>query len=97
ILSHSMRPLALRLTLVNWRRFVGASFWLTLRSIGMYASQQLDKLVIGARSGPTALGSYSLADQIAAMPTSELLAPMSRALFPAMAAAQNDPVELRRQ
>lgn len=97
ILSHAMRPIPLRPTLVNWRRFVGASIWLTLRSIGVYASQQLDKLVIGGRSGPTALGSYAIADQIAAMPTSELLAPMSRALFPAMAAAQGNPVELRRQ
>lgn len=97
LLSHAMRPLPLRLTLVRWRRFIGASLWLTLKSIGGYASLQLDKFVIGGRNGPTALGAYSIADQVAAMPASELLAPMSRALFPAMAAAQNDPVELRRQ
>lgn len=97
LFSHAIRPLPVRFTLARWRQFIGASFWLTLRSIGSYASQQLDKLVIGSRSGTRSLGEYSIADQIAAMPTTELLAPMSRALFPAMAANQNNPAELKRQ
>lgn len=95
-LSYAMHPVLPRLTLARWRHFVGASMWLSLHTIGGYASQQLDKLIVGRRDGSSMLGAYSLADQIAAMPTSELLAPMSRALFPAMAGAQDDLVRLQR-
>lgn len=95
VLSYVMHPLAPRVTLARWRRFIGASVWLTLHSIGGYASLQIDKLIVGRRDGASILGAYSLADQIAAMPTSELLAPINRALFPAMAAMQDDLPRLR--
>jgi O-antigen/teichoic acid export membrane protein len=96
VLSYVMHPAAPRVTLSRWRDFLGASFWLTIRAIGNYATSQLDKLVIGRRNGATMLGAYSIADQISAMPASELLAPTSRALFPAMAASQEDRPGLRR-
>ncbi len=95
-LSYAMHRQMPRFTLSRWRGFFGASSWLTLRAIGSYATSQLDKLVIGRRDGPAMLGAYSIADQVSAMPASELLAPTSRALFPAMAASQDDPAKLRR-
>lgn len=95
-LSYAMHREAPSLTLVRWRQFFGASSWLTLRAMGSYAMSQLDKLIVGRRDGATVLGTYSIADQVAAMPASELLAPTSRALFPAMSASQGDPVQLRR-
>lgn len=95
-LSYWMHRRFPRFTVVRWRSFVGASFWLMVRSVGIYATQELDKLVIGRRDGPTLLGAYSIASQIAAMPTSELLAPLSRALFPAMAAIKNNSQRLRK-
>ncbi len=95
VLSYAMHRVAPRLTLARWRHFVGASIWLSLHSIGGYLSLQIDKLIVGRRDGAAMLGAYSLADQIAAMPTSELLAPMNRALFPAMAAVQDDLARLR--
>lgn len=96
ILSYAMHRVAPRFTLVKWREFLGASIWLASRSVGFYVGQQLDKLVIGRRDGAATLGAYAIADQVAAMPTSELLAPLSRALFPALAAAKDDKESLRR-
>lgn len=96
VLSYAMHREAPRFTLSRWREFFGASSWLTLRAIGSYATSQLDKLVVGHRDGATTLGAYSIADQVSAMPASELLAPTSRALFPAMAASQDDRPRLRR-
>lgn len=95
VLSYAMYRVAPRLTLSRWRRFVGASAWLSLHSVAGYASLQLDKLVVGRRDGAAMLGAYTIADQVSAMPTSELLSPMNRALFPAMAAVQDDPPRLR--
>lgn len=96
MLSHGMYRVRPRFTFVRWHALVGASMWVMLRSVGTFAGSQLDKIVIGRRDGPTSLGAYSIADQIAAMPTSELLAPMSRALFPALVAIQDDAERLRR-
>lgn len=95
-MSYAMHRVAPRFTLSRWRDFLGASSWLTIRAIGSYVALNLDKLVIGRRDGQSVLGVYSLADQVAAMPASELLAPTSRALFPAMAASQEDHSRLRR-
>lgn len=96
VLSYWMYRERPRFRLTRWRRFVGASSWLTIRSIGGYARTELDKFVLGQRGGAPILGAYAIADQIAALPSSELLQPTSRALFPAMAAKQDEPDELRR-
>lgn len=96
LLSHLMLGRLPRFTLARWRTFVGASFWLALRSMADYFAQELDKIVVGRRDGTAALGGYSIASQIAAMPTTELLAPLSRALFPAMAAIKDDGAALAR-
>lgn len=96
VLSYVMHRQRHRLTLERWRQFLGASLWLALRTMAGYALQELDKFVVGRREGAAVLGSYSLASQIAAMPTTELLAPLSRALFPAFAALKDDETELRR-
>lgn len=90
LLSHLMLGHLPRFTLSRWQGFLGASFWLALRSMALYASNELDKFVVGRRDGTAVLGGYALASQVAAMPTTELLAPLSRALFPAMAAAKDD-------
>lgn len=96
VLSYVMYRQLPRFTLARWRGFVGASFWLALRTMAGYASQELDKFVVGRRDGSAALGGYSIVSQIAAIPTSELLAPLSRALFPALASMQDDNSALRR-
>lgn len=96
VLSYLMYRQCPRFTLARWRGFAGASFWLALRTLAGYVSQELDKFVVGQRDGASALGGYSIASQIGAMPTSELLAPLSRALFPALAAAKDDALALRR-
>lgn len=90
LLSHLMLGRIPRFTLASWRTFVGASFWLALRSMAEFLAQELDKFVVGRRDGTAVLGGYAIASQIAAMPTTELLAPLSRALFPAMAAIKDD-------
>lgn len=96
ILSYLMMPELRRLTLRNWRRFLGATIWLTLRSLGQYASGQVDKVFLGRLAGPASLGAYSLASQIGSMPSTELLAPMNRALFPAFVQASSDFARLGR-
>ncbi|WP_265941702.1 oligosaccharide flippase family protein [Dechloromonas sp. A34] len=95
-LSYSMHPLRPRLTLKRFHSIWSLSKWMLIRSIGAYFDSRLDKLIIGGRSDAATIGAYSLADEIAAMPSSELLAPLGRVLFPAFVEARDKPQELQR-
>lgn len=67
-----------------------------LRSIGSYLNNNLHLVLVGRRSNAFILGSYSVADQISNMPSSELLAPINRVLFPAFVNIKHDFDELKR-
>ena len=65
-------------------------------NIGNYAYSRIDKLVIGRRSGAGVTGVYSLADEISSIPTSELLAPLGRVMFPAFVSVRDDVPAMQR-
>lgn len=90
---HDYRP---RFSLSRIKQLWSFSQWILVRNLGAYGTQQLDKILVGRRTDAASLGAYSLADDIAAMPTGELLAPLGRVLFPAFVQAAHDPAELRR-
>lgn len=90
---HSMRP---RLSLEKFREIFGVSQWMLINSIGNYINMNLHKTLVGRWTNATTMGGYTLADEISAMPTTEILAPLNRILFPTFVRAKNDPVELKR-
>lgn len=92
-IAHPMRP---RWSTSKLREMFAVSQWLLLRNIGHYADQNLHKLLVGRRTDTTTMGSYALAADVAGMPSSELLQPINRVLFPAFASAKNKPQELQR-
>lgn len=95
-LSYGMHAFRPRLSLVRVRLLWSFSQWMLARNLGSYGAQQIDKMVLGRRSGASMLGTYQLADDIAAMPVTELLAPIGRVLLPAFVNVANDPPALRR-
>lgn len=94
-LSYLLHPFRPRLTLVRFRSLWSFSQWMLLRSIGVYVDSRLDKLLIGHRADAATIGAYSLADEISAMPSTELLAPLGRVLFPALVNVREDAGQLR--
>ncbi len=90
---HAMRP---RPSLEAFRDIFAISQWMLVRSAGQYLDNSLHKLIVGRRSDSSVLGAYTLADEISAMPSTELLAPINRALFPAFVAARDNLSELKR-
>ena len=94
-LSYALHPLRPRLTLTRFRNMWSLSQWMLLRSIGAYVDSRLDKLLIGHRTDAATIGAYSLADEISAMPSTELLAPLGRVLFPALVNVREQPERLR--
>lgn len=90
---HDFRP---RFSLARFSRLWSFSQWILVRNLGVYGAQQTDKLLVGRRSDAAMLGAYSLADEISAMPTTEVLMPLGRVLFPAFVRVADKPDELRR-
>jgi len=90
---HAMRP---RLSFVKFREIFAISQWMLVRSAGQYLDGSLHKILVGGRADSAVLGGYTLASEISAMPSTELLAPINRALYPAFVAARENLSELKR-
>ncbi|MBK8376016.1 MAG: oligosaccharide flippase family protein [Sphingomonadales bacterium] len=89
---HDYRP---SFTLVRIRQIWSFSQWVLVRNLGGYGLMQLDKFLVGRRTDATTMGAYTLADEIASMPTTELLAPLGRVLFPVFVKVSDDAEKLR--
>lgn len=91
--SHSMRP---SFSFVKFREIFSVSQWVMVRSVSGFLENSLHKLVVGRRESSAIMGAYALADEISAMPSTELLAPLNRVLFPAFVRVKGDLDELKR-
>ncbi len=92
-LLHEYRP---RFSLIRLQKIWSFSQWILVRNLGNFGQLQTDKFLVGRRTDASTMGAYTLADEIAAMPTTELLAPLGRVLFPLFVDAAGDPQRLRR-
>ncbi|MES2946965.1 MAG: lipopolysaccharide biosynthesis protein [Pseudomonadota bacterium] len=96
VCSYGMHPMRPRLGLVRGREMLGVSQWLLARTTGIYLEGQLHRMVVGRRDTAAALGTYTMAGDISAMPSTELLMPINRVLFPAFVTVKDRPEELKR-
>ena len=95
VLSYVMHPFRPHFSLSRVRHLWSFSQWALIRSIGVYFDTQFDRLLVGRISGASTMGAYTLATEIAQMPSTELLQPLGRVLFPAFVATKHDPARLR--
>ncbi len=95
-LSDLLHPLRPRWSFEKWREILGISQWMLVRSIGMYLNGGLHRIVVGGRGDAAVLGGYTMANEISALPTTEVLSPLNRVLFPAFVKAKHDFGELKR-
>jgi O-antigen/teichoic acid export membrane protein len=82
---HPYRP---RLRLAGWRELAGFSFWTWATSVVGMVWDRCDSVVLGPRLGPTELGIYLLALDLATLPSTELIYPAVDALYAGFAKAQ---------
>jgi O-antigen/teichoic acid export membrane protein len=83
---HPYRP---RFSLTEWRVIAGFSFWSWALSVTTLLLSRVDNFIIGRLLGLTPVGIYAISSEIAALPTTELVAPLGRACFSAFAHARN--------
>ncbi|EHQ52316.1 polysaccharide biosynthesis protein [Ectothiorhodospira sp. PHS-1] len=96
VLSYVMHPMRPQPSLARFHEIFGISQWVLVRNVGVYLDQSLHMMLVGRRDNTTVTGGYSLANEISSMPTTELLAPINRVLFPAFVRVKQDLTELKR-
>lgn len=82
---HPYRP---RITLRAWRRLIGFSFWSWALSMTALVQTRSDTIVIGGYLNPTEVGIYSVGGEVGSLASTELLEPITRALFAGFSSAR---------
>ncbi|MCG5497545.1 lipopolysaccharide biosynthesis protein [Ectothiorhodospira variabilis] len=95
-LSYAMHPMRPRASLARFGEIFGVSQWVLARNVGVYLDQSLHLMLVGRRDTTGVTGGYSMANEVSSMPTTELLAPINRVLFPAFVQVKHDLSELKR-
>lgn len=92
--AHPFRP---RFSLKASGDLMHFSKWMVASNLVAFLRERPADFIIGRISGPQSLGIFSIATQLASMPSTELVAPINRALLPAYSRLAGDPPALGRQ
>jgi O-antigen/teichoic acid export membrane protein len=95
VLSYMMSSYRPRHCLKEWRPLFNFSKWLLFNNI-LNLFSRADVYVIGPYLGAHDLGVYNVSGEIAALPSTELVAPIQRAIYPGFAKLAGDPERLKK-
>lgn len=95
LISFWLAPYRPRLSLSRAKELLSFSIWLTLNFAMRTFNWRMDSLLIGYALGAKSAGVYSMADNLAGLPTREGMAPISQTLFPAFSRMADDIMRLR--
>lgn len=95
VIGYLFMPYRPRIRFYDLRRMFAFSAWLSLQQAVNTLNWRSDPLLISFFAGPTALGHYTVGDNLASLPTREALSPLSGMLFPGLARVAGDLVALR--
>jgi lipopolysaccharide exporter len=90
---HHYRP---RFSLARWREIFHFSKWMVINNILLFVSNRADTFIIGKLIGVDKVGLYSVAYEVSNLPTTELVWPIQRAIFPGYAKLNGNIGHLRR-
>ena len=92
-LSYLMHPYRPRLSLAAVSQIWAFSQWLIIARVGTFLNRKADAFIVGGVAGTSAIGNYHLASDLATMPSTEVVMPMRRALFPNLTSLSGQPSE----
>lgn len=84
ILSYAMHPFRPRLSLAVWRDVMGFSGWLFVTNLLGFINLRLSHFVIGRTQGAEPLGLFTVANDVAALASTEITMPINRAVLPGL-------------
>jgi O-antigen/teichoic acid export membrane protein len=95
VLSYVMHPHRPRWCLSAARTLYDFSRWLLLNNLVTFLRNRSADLIIGRALGPASLGIYSIAYEVSNLPSTDMVAPINRVLFPSYARLNDDFARLR--
>lgn len=95
ILSYVLAPYRPRLSLAKWREFRELIGWMTASQVLSALNWQLDRLLLGRFVPVHRLGEYTMASDVAVLPTQALIGPAMNPLMAALARIADDEARLR--
>jgi O-antigen/teichoic acid export membrane protein len=84
-ISYRLHPYRPRLTLAARNDLLHFSKWIFISNLIQFLHSRSTDFILGRTVGSHGLGVYNIANEIAAMPSTELIAPLNRAVYPAYA------------
>jgi O-antigen/teichoic acid export membrane protein len=94
-LSYWVHPYRPRFSLAARADLFQFSKWLLINNVLNFLRERISDVLIGRGSGARALGLYNISYEVANLPTTELVMPINRAVFPAYASMSGDATALR--
>lgn len=95
VISYLMHPYRPRFTLAARADLMHFSKWLFISNLIQFMHSRSTDFILGRTVGSHGLGVFNIAAEIAAMPSTELIAPLNRAVYPAYAQLASAPDKLR--
>jgi len=92
-IAHPYRP---RFALSKFSELFNFSRWILLNNLQNYMVRNGVEIILGRLRDAHSVGIFNMARQIAVMPTSELIEPLNRALFPSFSAIADDARRLQK-
>lgn len=89
-LSYGLHPFRPRVSVASTKRLFSFSAWLMLDNGLQFVRLRGAHFIIGRALGSQGLGLYTIASEMANLPTSELANPINRAVFPGYAKLQDN-------
>ncbi len=93
LLSYVMHPYRPRFRLPEWRQMASYSAWNSVIAGAGALRDRVDTMMVGRALSAGAVGFYALGYEIASLPVTELIAPLTRAAFAGFAAAYRDEMD----
>jgi lipopolysaccharide exporter len=94
-LSYWMHPFRPRWALSHVGELLGFSKWMFAVNVVNFVKVRYADFVVGRIAGANALGLYSIGAEIASLPTSDLVGPINRAVFPGYSLMGGDVARMR--
>lgn len=95
VVSYWLLPFRPRFTLSRTRELLSFSIWLSAGSIVNTLNWRFDLLLVGKFLGSSAVGNYSVGNNLAVIATREAVAPLVQTVYPSFASIKDDPARLR--
>ncbi len=94
-LSYRLHPYRPRLTLAAHRELLHFSKWIFCSNLIQFLHGRSTDFILGRTIGTQGLGVYNIAVELASLPSTELIAPLNRAVYPAYARLASHVDDLR--